>query len=155
MFERLKQRIRESLGGAMAGMLRFAGTVSGSIHVTGLDRPAENLLWIYLGIYARMDAVSQVPLRITIGDDRVVESGALYDLLSSPNAWMDWVQYVSLIEAYLALYNECEVAIVRGTRGNPLELIPLNPRYVTPVTAIHTSTGMRIPVGWSCSRPRM
>ena len=153
MFDRIKQRIRESLGGTLAGMIRLAGNVSGSMHVTGMDRPAENLLWIYLGMQARTDAVSQVPLRISTGNDTIVESGALYELLSRPNQWMDWVQYLSMVEAYLALYNECEVAIVRGNRGNPIELVPLNPRHTTPVTGIHTETGVRIPVGWKYTDP--
>lgn len=153
MFERLKQRIRESLGSAIGGWIRTAGSVSGSLHVEGMDRPAESLLWIYLGMMARADAVSQVPIRISTANDTLVESGPLYDLLSRPNQWMDWVQYLSMIESYLALYNECEVAIVRSPRGMPTELIPLNPRYLVPVTGVHTPTGMRVAVGWEYMDP--
>jgi HK97 family phage portal protein len=153
MFDALKNRIRESLAHALGGWIRTAGNVSASMHVAGLDRPAENLLWIYLGMMARMDSIASVPLRISDSADRLIDSGPLADLLSRPNQVMDWVQYVGAIESYLALYNECDVAIVRDERGNPLELFPLNPRHCTPVTGVHVGTGVRIGVGWEYCDP--
>jgi len=146
-------RIRSGMAAAFGGMIRTSGNVSSSLHVAGMDRPAENLLWVYLGMMSRAEAVSQVPLRIATGNDTLVESGALYDLLQTPNSWMDKVQYFALIESHLALYNECEIAIIRGARGNPIELIPLSPLHTTPVVAVHAETGMRAPVGWSYREP--
>ena len=142
------QHVRATLGGTFGMILSSVGTVSSSMHVAGLSRPAEHLIWIYLGMKARADAVSQVPLRISTANDQLVDSGPLVDLMSSPNAWMDGVQYMALIESYLALYDEAWVVKVRNQgRGGVTELIPLCPAYCTPIKATHGPTGLKALVG--------
>lgn len=154
IWQRIREKFRSATASAFGSVFRSAGNVSATLYVPGLERPAEHLLWIYLGLKARSEAISQVPLRVTMGDDSLVESGPLNDLLDHPNSWMDGVQYLAMIESYLTLYDECQIAIVRGaSRALPLELVPLNPRYVEPVTAVHTATGVRAPVGWSYRDP--
>jgi HK97 family phage portal protein len=118
-----------------------------------MDRPAEHLVWIYLGLMARADAVSQIPLRLSDAGDRIIDSGRLADLLASPNAMQDTVAYLATIEQWLALYNECVVAIVPDPRGGVLELIPLNPRWCKPVTAVHVPTGTRMVAGYEYADP--
>jgi len=153
MFKELTTRIREAFSQRLAGMLMVAGGVSRSMHVEGMDKPAEHLVWIYLGLMARADAVSQIPLRISDGADRIIEGGRLAELLASPNAMQDTVAYLATIEQWLALYNECVVAIVPDARGGVLELIPLNPRWCKPVTAVHVPTGTRMVAGYEYADP--
>ena len=149
-------KIRESLGDAfrkITGGMVLMRSVSSMMQVEGMDRPAESLVWIYLGMMARADAVSQIPLRLSNGADTIIDSGRLHELLLSPNDMQDTVAYLATIEQWLALFNECVVAIVPDGRGGVLELVPLFPGFCKPVTAVHVPTGTRMVAGYEYTDP--
>lgn len=141
--------IREAGTQSLVRLLLKTDSVSARLNIAGFDRPAENLLWIYLGLKVRAEKISQVPLRISDSSDNIVEGGKLYDLLRRPNQFMDVVQYLALIEKYLALYDECFIAKVSSGAGSlPDELIPLSPQGMDPILAVHKPTGLRVAAGW-------
>ena len=147
--------MREVRSQRLETLLVKTDSVSGRLQLAGFDRPAENLIWIYLGLKSRSEKISQVPLRISDGDDNIVTSGNLFDLLKRPNLFMDCVQYLALIEKYLALYDECFVAkISEGKGSTPDSLYPLSPQGMEPILATHQPTGLRVAAGWIYRDPQ-
>lgn len=123
------------------------------LEVPGLNEPARNFLWVYNCVAARMESVQQAALRISDGEDNLVEGGPLYDLLARPNRWMDGVGFVGAIEAILTLRNSVFVVPVSEAGARPDELMLLAPQNVTPIVATHKPTGLRVPVGWKHRDP--
>lgn len=125
-----------------------SGGASGKLQVPGMNCPAENSLWVYNCLTARSEAVMQAALRISDGEDNLIESGSLNDLLSRPNRWMDGVQFVGAIEANLTVFNRAYVVPVSESGGQPDELMLLPPLDVSPLAGVHRPTGVRVPMGW-------
>lgn len=123
------------------------------LHLGAIGRPAEEVVPVYAALRARTEAISQVPLLVGDGEENLIESGDLYELLSHPNQWMDQVQYLAAVESYLTLYDECYVAMVGEGSARPDELIPLHPQYMRPVWGMHVPTGMRAVMGWIYNDP--
>lgn len=123
------------------------------LNPTGLNRPAENVLMVYGCITARREAIARVPLRISDGDDNLVESGPLVDLLDRPNQRQNWGQYVRQIETYNTIYNMIVVAKVGEPNQLPDELIPLSPAYLRPEFGVHAPTGIPVVTRYYYSDP--
>lgn len=140
-------------GSALMSMIGRTNDVSGRLNVTGMDKPAENLIWIYLGMTVRSQKISQVELIITDDQDNRVTGGDLYDLLRKPNSAMDGVQYIALIECYLALYDIAVVVKVLDGASRPTELIPVSPQNLTPIRATHLPTGISMVAGYEYADP--
>jgi hypothetical protein len=83
-----------------------------SLQVAGANRPAENVLMVYACLVTRRDAVGGVPVRISDGNDNIIESGPAVDLLARPNSAMTWDQYVRVLETYLTLYNSIGIDLI-------------------------------------------
>jgi HK97 family phage portal protein len=134
---------------ALGGSVFASNSVSARLQLPGMDRPAENLIWIYLGMKVRAEKISQVPIRIMDSSDNEVESGDLFDLLRQPNLAQDGVQYLAMIESYLALYEACIIAKISDVEGGrPTQLVPLSPKNCTPMLLEDGPTGITYTVGW-------
>lgn len=129
------------------------------LNVSGLDRPAENVLMVYGCLTARCEAIGGVALRVTDAQGNVVESGPLVTLLDKPNATMNWSQYVRVLETYNTLYNAMVIAKVGsdGSTGSPQaapdELVPLSPGYLTPILGVHSPTGTAVAMEYQYNDP--
>jgi phage portal protein BeeE len=137
--------------GSHQGQLR--GFASNRLQLPGIAQPASNILWVYAAVTARSEALRQVPLRISDAAGNLVEGGALFDLLASPNAWQDIVQFVGELEAYATVFNEQFILPVSDGGGAPTELIPLCPRYMVPIRGVHLPSGRLIALGWEYRDP--
>lgn len=142
--------IRSTLGdGAWVTLGEWGGGggVSGSLSVTGVNRPAESSTMVYGCLMARREAIGSVALRISDAAGNLVESGEVVDLLSKPNGAMTWAQYIRVLETYSTLYDAIAILPVRdGARVS--ELIPLNPGYLKAETGVHLPSGTPRAVKW-------
>lgn len=135
------------------GMPNLTSIPSGSLRIPGMDRPAETVVGVFAALKARTEAVSQVPIRLSDRSDTIIESGDLFDLIESPNQFMDSVLYLTAIESYLALYDECLIVKVAEIGQRPDELMPLDTRFLNPRYGIHQPTGLRVVAGWDYLDP--
>lgn len=127
--------------------------VSGSLNVPDVDRPAQHVLMAYACIMARREAIGGVPIRISDGNDNLVESGPLYELLRNPNPRANWDQYVRILETHLTLWNMTAIAKVGEEGRLPDELVPLCPAYLTAEPGVHEPTGSAVAVAWNYRDP--
>jgi HK97 family phage portal protein len=126
---------------------------AGDPSVAGSNRPAENVLMIYGCLTARRESMAKVPLRVSMADDSLLESGPLVDLLAKPNRMMNWGQYVRILETHSSLYNMIAVARVGEPGQVPDELIPLSPAYLIPEYGVHQPTGTAMVMRYNYSDP--
>lgn len=126
---------------------------AGDPNVAGSSRPAENVLMIYGCLTARRESMAKVPLRVSLADDTLLESGPLVDLLAKPNQSMNWGQYVRILETHSTLYNMVVVAKVGEPGRVPDELIPLSPAYLIPEYGVHQPTGTAMVIRYNYSDP--
>lgn len=129
-----------------------SATPSSKMSVSGINRPAENVVSVYAAMVARCEAVTQVPLILSNEKEELIEDGDLYTLLSRPNSRMDSVLYLTVIEQYLSLFDCAFIAMV-GEGRVPDELVPLHPRHMAPIYGTHTPTGVTIILGWNYTDP--
>lgn len=149
---RAAQGLRETVGrwvlDAPPGWMMGGSGVSGALKLADLGKPAENILWAYVCVMARAEAVSQVPVRLTTPAGEIIEGGPLHDLFERPNRWQDRTMFMATVEAHMTAFNEAFVVPVSETGGTPDELIALSPRNMTPIAGVHRPTGSRVAVGW-------
>lgn len=68
--------------------------------------------------------------RLPDGSEMLVTNHPLAPLLKRPNRAQSWFEFSSMLEAGLKLRGNAYAAIRRDRRGNPVELIPINPDCV-------------------------
>ncbi|GEM_PF-5452126 len=151
--ENLSRQQRSATGWNAFGGTQVNAPSTSMARLPGQATPAESMVSMHAAVVARQEKIRMVPLRLLGRDNMVVESGELFNLLQAPNRFQDWCGYVSLLEAYLSLYDFALVAMV-GETDKPTELIPLNPVWCRPIEGIHEPTGMRIALGFEYTDPR-
>lgn len=159
MAARLLRRASTSLVGPNAweilgGGGTVTGQVSGRLSMAGINRPAENSLWVYNCMTARSEAIMQARLVLSDADGNMIEGGELFDLLARPNRWMDGVAFCGAIESLLTLFNRAHLVPISASEGAlPDELMVLSPTAMAPVVGVHRPTGQRVPMGWIYREP--
>ena len=68
-------------------------------------RPAEQVEWVYACLRAIITTCRDIQLVFSTRDDKVVESGPIYDLLLN-NPDMPWMDFITQTTGFLALHNE-------------------------------------------------
>lgn len=126
---------------------------SDNLHLPGESRPAEEIVPAYAALMARCESIRQVPLRVVTGDDQLVESGPLVELLERPNPWQDTVAYLDMIEACRTLYNVAYVLVI-GDGPRPEALLPVPPSHLTIEWGWWEPTGSRIPIRYHYLDPQ-
>jgi len=128
------------------------GSVSSAASELGqsaaMTSPAEKVLWVYNCMNARAGAIQQAQLRVSDGNDNILDGGPLFDLLETPNEDMDGVQFMGAVESCLALYNLAVILPWPLDAARPDSLYILPPNQLTPITATHES-GVKTIGGWS------
>ena len=137
----------------VAGLQGFGGQASDRLQLAGMDTPASSVLWFYAALTARMDEISQVPLRISDDSGNIITGGELHDLLAKPNLRQDQFQFLAEVEAHLTTYNRAHILAISEEGRNPDELIAICPRHLTPVSGTHKASGIEVLIGWDYRNP--
>lgn len=128
-----------------------AGSISAGMQVPGSSRPAENVIMAYACIAARREAIGGQQPKLTNADMEEIENTPASELLASPNAAMDWDQFVRVIETHLTLHNCAAVHITRDNLAP--ELCPLQPEGLQAIMGIHQPSGTARIVAWNYIDP--
>ena len=116
-------------------------------------RPAEQVEWVYACLRAIITTCRDIQLVFSTRDDKVVESGPIYDLLLN-NPEMPWMDFITQTTGFLALHNEV-YWIVTDTDGiKPKKILIAGRDQCRPVIRsgalvgyeLHSGQGRTIPL---------
>jgi len=93
---------------------------------------------VYACVRAKADAFGMLPLMVSTGDDKIIESGPLCDLAERPNPKMTGRQFRRHTSAHLDLFGRVHWWLHLDAGGRPMEVFVLNPMQVTAKTNRHT-----------------
>jgi HK97 family phage portal protein len=100
-----------------------AGTAVGKLSVPGSSRPLENAIMAFSCIVCRRDAIGGCEPLVTDGDNNVLESSDLLELLKQPNADQDWDAFCRQMETHLTLHNCCAIHALKDPIRPELNLL--------------------------------
>lgn len=115
----------------------FSGTKSGA-NVTALTSLQVSAVYSCVGLIS--DSIAMMPLNLLQAGQKNSKTKAvnhsLYKVLSRrPNKWQTHFDWVRMMISHVLLRGNAYSQIVRGSRGQVTELIPLHPDRVTPFWA--------------------
>ena len=87
-------------------------------------------------------------------EGELIESGEAFELLEKPNSYMDWPKLIQATIGYL--FARGKVAwILTGLRGiRPSEIHPIDGKYINPIWATDSESGMPVLMGYKYRTPR-
>lgn len=125
--QRLSRRSFSDLEAHFARIGRSAGygEVSNSYSRVGV---------VFACVRAKAEAFGAMPLMVSTVDDQVIESGPLVELAEQPNPTMTGRSLRRATSAHLDLFGRVHWFLLRDSVGRVLEVHPLNPLQMKPVT---------------------
>lgn len=78
-------------------------------------------------------------MKLSDGSEQVINDHPLSRLFLRPNRQQSWLEFAEMLEASLKLRGNAFAAIRRDGRGNPIELVPINPDCVLVLEAFDGS----------------
>ncbi|MBI1369140.1 MAG: phage portal protein [Planctomycetes bacterium] len=102
---------------------------------------------VYACVREKAKAIGGLPLMISTGEDKIVESGPASALTEQPNPNMTARAFWSHTSAYLDLFGRVHWWLELDSIGRPLSVIPINPLQMKPI--VDRSTGKL--TGWRYS----
>jgi hypothetical protein len=128
-----------------------ASTMAGKLAVPGALRPLESSVMAYACLVCRREAIGGREPLVTDGQNNVLESSTLGELIARPTAAMDWDQWVRALETHLSLHNACAVHILADPSRPELE--PLHVDGLRPRMGVYAPAGTPRVVGYDYVDP--
>lgn len=82
---------------------------------------------VYSAVRARATALSSMPLKLSSGDDQVIESGPAVDLIEQPNPRMTRRAFWEAVETLALLFGKVHFVMSLDSLGRPVEVVPVAP----------------------------
>jgi HK97 family phage portal protein len=143
--------LRATGGSPLLATMEGNNTLAGRINVPGSSRPLENAIMAFACIVCRREAIGGREPLVTTGDNDVIETGALYDLLQQPNADQDWAAFVRQAETHLTLHNVCATHCLKDPVRPEINL--LHPDGLRAQVGVFLPTGTPRVVAWDYIDP--
>lgn len=107
-------------------------TGAGKGNATGrVDDAYGKVAPLFRCVSAKADAVSSLPLRISTGQDEVIESGPLADLAMRPNPLQSGPAFWRATSAFVDLFGHAPWVFTLDSSGRVLEVMCVNPLQLT------------------------
>lgn len=115
-------------------LARFFGDGASGASGAGPRKSYSQVGVVYACVRARGEAIAGMPLMISAGDDEVIESGPLAELVEQPNAAMNGRAFWLATSALLDLFGKVHWVLDRDTIGRVAAVYPVAPPQMRALT---------------------